>query len=135
MANAMFLNLRGTGGGTMELPATNGRMAVNHNHALERQLLPTDPIGSMTLTLTNIVPGSTYDVEVLSTGNQVVTPGTAAGSSVVLTIPVYISGSVNNSLRIKVRKGSSSPYYQPYETQVTAAVGSQSLFINQLSDE
>jgi hypothetical protein len=133
MASAMFLNIRGTGGGTMELSADNGKMTVNYGHVLERQTLPTDPIGSMGLTLTNVVVGSTYDIEDGAGG--VAASGTASSSTVTAAIPVYQSGNVRNNLKIKVRKASGAPYYQSYETRTTASLTPQSLFINQLSDE
>jgi hypothetical protein len=133
MASAMFLNARGVSGGTIEVSSSNARMSVHFGHAIERQALPTDPIGSMTLTLTNVVVGSTYDVE--NGVGDVAASGTASSSTVSMSIPVYQSGNPRNALKIKVRKGSASPYYQPYETQASASLSPQSLFINQLSDE
>jgi hypothetical protein len=133
MSNAMFINMRGTGGGTMELPSDNGRMNVNFGHVIERQLLATDPVGSMTLVLTNVVVGSTYDVE--NGAGEMAVSGTTTDVVVSMLVPVYLSGSARNNLRIKVRKASGAPYYQPYETQAVAALGTQSIFINQLSDE
>ena len=44
-------------------------------------------------------------------------------------------GSNYNDLRIKVRKGSGSPTYKPFETLATAIVGAQSIFIGQIADE
>ena len=96
--------------------------------------LPTDSIGNYALTLTNVVVGSAVQVEVASTG-AVVTNTTAAAPSVALTIPAYAAGAAANSLRIKVRKGSASPYYQPYETLATAFVGAASIYVSQISDE
>jgi hypothetical protein len=115
-------------------PTIRGKFESGATMTYTNQLLPTDPLGSMNLTLSNVVVGSAYDVEVLSTG-QLVTSGSAGNTVFTLVIPVYASGDAKNSLRIKIRKGSSSPYYQPYETQVEAASGSTSIFVNQLSDE
>lgn len=109
-------------------------VATRANQFWGRARLPTEPIGTMMLTLTNVVPGSTYDVEVAGTGEPVMS-GSAAASSVTLAVPVYQPGSASNDLRIKLRKASAAPYYQSYETQTTAAVGAQSIFINQLTDE
>jgi hypothetical protein len=111
-----------------------GRAESGGLFSIANELLDTDSTGTMTLVLRNIVAGSTYEVEVISTGELVVAD-IATGAAVTLTIPVYPSGSPRNELRIKARKGSSSPYYQPYETQTTATVGAQSIFINQLLDE
>lgn len=96
--------------------------------------LPTDSIGNNSLTLTNLVIGSAVEVEVAS-GGTVIVNTTAAATSLVLTIPVYQQGSTSNSIRIKVRKGSASPYYRPYETLFTVAVGSASVYISQTPDE
>lgn len=105
-----------------------------HQQSWGLMRLPTETIGFFALTLTNLVIGSIYEIEVVSTGAQVAI-GTASASSVTLNIPAYSGTSPLNALKVKVRKGTSSPFYQPYETQVTAVLGSASLFINQLSDE
>ena len=96
--------------------------------------LPTDSIGNYVLTLTNVAVGSAVQVEVASTGAVIVNT-TAATSTVVLTIPAYSAGAAANSLRVKVRKGSASPYYQPYETLATASVGASSIYVSQIPDE
>jgi len=98
------------------------------------QRLPTDALGDMTLRLTNVVPGSTYDVEAVDTGMKVLA-GRADSSLLVLAIPYYANTGTNNDMRLKIRKASEAPYYQSYETQFTAGPGVQSIFINQLSDE
>jgi len=133
MGSAMFMWDRTTGG-TMDYPVGRGRYDVQHMHALARQVLPTDSIGNYALTLTNVVIGSVYDIEALSTG-ALIASGTATGSSVNISIPVYTNGDPKNSLRIKLRKASAAPFYQPFETQATALVGAQSIFVNQLTDE
>ncbi len=98
--------------------------------------LPADPVGNFTLTLTNVSVGSTLRVESQSAGTTLY-DGTAATSSPVITLSCYAGGGSNdlNNLRIKVRKGTSSPFYQPYETLATAFVGAQSIFVSQISDE
>lgn len=122
---------------TLDEPVSNVRGAIYGGYLTpyENLRLPGDSVATMTLTLTNVVPGSICDIEVATTGVPVVTPVVASGAQVQFQIPVYPSGNVKNNLRIKVGKGTSAPYYQRYETQVTAASGSQSIFINQLSDE
>ena len=96
--------------------------------------LATDSIGSFTLTLTNVVVNSGVQIEVASTGASV-SNSTALASTVVLTLPAYVPGSASNNLRIKVRKGTAAPFYQPYETLTTAFVGSTSLYVSQISDQ
>ena len=95
--------------------------------------LPADPIGVFTLTLTNLVVGSAIRIEIASAG-ALVEFRTATLTSEVFTIPAYSGGSANNDLRIKVRKGTAAPKYQPVETQATASVGSQSIYIAQVAD-
>lgn len=97
------------------------------------QRLPTDSIGSFILTLTNLVVGSAIRIEIASTG-ALVELRTAASTTEAFTVPAYSSGSVNNDLRIKVRKGSAAPLYKPLETLATALVGSGSVYIAQIPD-
>lgn len=96
--------------------------------------LPTDSIGNYNLNITNIVVGSICEIEIASTGAQV-SVQIASSSTVNFLVPAYSTGSYLNDLRIKVRKASSSPYYQPYETQASAIIGTQSIFVNQVRDD
>ena len=116
------------------LGTTNGRYELHGGVAVSRQSLPTDPIGTFTLTLTNVIIGSAIQIE-SQDGTTTLYNGTAASSSPVLSLSAYAAGSALNSLRIKVRKGSASPYYQPYETLTTAFVGSQSIYIAQIPEQ
>lgn len=94
---------------------------------------PTDPIGNFALTLTNVVTGSAIQIE-SQDGSTTLHNSTATGSTVNITLQAYAAGSNLNDLRIKVRKGSAAPYYQPYETLTTAIVGSQSIYVSQIPD-
>lgn len=93
----------------------------------------TDPIGTFSLTLTNVVVGSRVHIEKQSDGTEY-HDSVVASSTVVVSLSAYASGSPNNDLRIKVRKASSAPKYQPFETYATAVVGSQSVYIAQIPD-
>ena len=95
--------------------------------------LPTDPIGSFVLTLTHVIVGSAVQVE--SQSGASLYNGTAASGTVVIPLQVYSAGSPLNELRIKVRKGSASPFYQPWETLATAIKGSASIYVAQIPDE
>jgi hypothetical protein len=97
------------------------------------QRLPTDPIGTFSLTLTNIAPGSAVQVE--TAGGTSLHNGTSAGAEYGVLLDAYAPGSPLNSLRIKVRKGSSSPFFQPWETLATATPGSASIYVTQIPDE
>ena len=96
--------------------------------------LPTDPVGTFALTLTNVVSGSSIHIE-SQDGSTTLHNSTASGSTVVINLSAYAAGSNLNNLRIKVRKGSESPYYRPYETLTTAIVGSQSIYVSQIPDD
>lgn len=120
--------------GTVNVPATRGPMRAQSMEVYARQRLPTDSIGNFTLTLTNLVVGSAVRIEIAGTG-ALVEYRVAANATEVFTVPAYAPGSANNSLRIKVRKASAAPRYKPYETQATALVGEQSVFIAQIPDD
>lgn len=89
-----------------------------------------DALGPFTLTLTNLIVGSAIQIE--TQAGVPVENRTADSATEVFNLAAYESG---NDLRIKVRKGSSAPYYQPYETQTTAFVGAQTIFVSQTPDE
>ncbi len=102
------------------------------------QKLPGDVLGQMTLTLTNVVVGSRYRIERQGDGS-LATPtanaeGVAGASTVPITLDYYSSGSANNDLRIKVRKGTAAPKYQPFETLATVGAADQSSYIAQVAD-
>ena len=96
--------------------------------------LPDDALGFFSLTLQNVVIGSSIQIETQD-GSSTLYNGVAASSSPTVNLSAYAPGSLFNALRIKVRKGTSSPYYQPYETLTTAFVGSQSIYVLQIPDE
>lgn len=100
--------------------------------AMWEQPLPTDSIGLCNLTLLGVVAGSVIYIETLA--GTPVASRTASSASELFSVPAYAVGSANNNLRIKVRKGSAAPFYQPYETQATASVGAQSIFVSQIPD-
>lgn len=122
------------GGLHLELPATRGPFDVAGLAPRARQRLLTDSIGSMTLTLTNVVIGSRVRIEYQAAGT-LADERTATGATEVFTIPYYSTGNASNNLRIKVRKGTVSPFYQPYETLAVASTGSQSIYVSQIPDE
>lgn len=102
--------------------------------AIGRQRLPSEALGVFALTLTNLVVGSSIQIEDQA-GTTTLYNGTAAGTSQLINLNAYSAGSGLNDLRIKVRKGSSAPYYQPYETLATASVGAQSIYVSQIKDD
>ena len=113
---------------------SRGRVVDHGLFAIGNARLPSDAIGNFTLTLTNVVVGSAIQIETQD-GSSTLYNGVAATSSPTINLSAYASGSAYNDLRIKVRKGTSSPYYQPYQTLTTAFVGSQSIYVSQTPDE
>lgn len=96
--------------------------------------LPSDAIGTCVLTLTNVIIGSRINIRD-QLGTTTFYDDLAAASTVVISLDVYSAGAALNNWRVKVRKASSSPYYQPYETLMTASVGSTSIYVSQIPDE
>lgn len=88
---------------------------------------------SHSLTLTNVVVGSRIAIrdqaDTTTLYDQI-----AATPTVGISLSVYSAGSPLNDWRIKIRKASETPYYQPYETLMTASVGSSSIYVSQLPD-
>ena len=99
-----------------------------------RMRLPTDPIGVFTLTLTNIVIGSRIHIETQGDGTTL-HDSVADATDETISLSAYAAGSPYNALRIKVRKGTGSPTYKPFETLATAIVGAQSIYVGQIPDE
>lgn len=96
--------------------------------------LPSDPIGNFTIELDNVVVGSRIHVEKLS-DRTTFYDQVATTSTVIIPLSAYSNGNENNNLRIKVRNASGTPTYKPWETQATAIVGAQSIYVSQILDE
>lgn len=95
--------------------------------------LPADAIGTASLTLNNVVVGSRILI-MDQAGTTTRYNALAAASTVVIPLDAYSPGSALNDWRIRVRKASSAQKYLPYETLMTASVGSSSIFISQIPD-
>jgi hypothetical protein len=93
--------------------------------------LPTEPISTTTLTLTNVVSGSAWRIEDTA-DDSLVDSGTASGSTVNASVPWF---GTDRTLRIKVRKGTASTYYKPFETQATVGGSTVFIFVFQIPDE
>lgn len=133
MTSAMYMKTAAFGG-TFETLGVRGRFYSARMVSHSVQSLPTDPIGTFALTLTNVVVGSSIQIEDQA-GTTTLYNGTAATSTPLINLSAYAGGSGLNDLRIKVRKGTASPFYQPFETLTTAIVGSQSIYVAQIADE
>lgn len=114
-----------------EQPSVRGPMTLAGGDIIALQRLSTDATGVAPLTLNNVVVGSRYRVENESDGS-LVAEGDAATATVNLTIDYYTPA---RTVRIKVRKGSSSPMYRPYQTQATIGATGASVYVSQELDE
>jgi hypothetical protein len=115
------------------LPAVRGKIASAPGPGVSLGVfrLPTDPLFYADLVLQNIVSGSRYRVTVDETGEELATD-VAGSTTVTLTgLPVYESPML---VKITVRKGTSAPKYEPYETFAYMARGSVSAYIAQIPD-
>ena len=115
-------------------PMARGRMASLGGLSLGHAAWATDPVGTYTLTLTNVVVGSRIHIETQGDGTTL-HDSVADAADETISLSAYASGSAYNALRIKVRKGTGSPTYKPFETLATAIVGAQSIYVGQIPDE
>jgi hypothetical protein len=92
-----------------------------------------DPLGNCNVTLLNCVVNSRYRIEISSTG-ALVNEGTIANATTVIAVPYYVDGNAGNDLKIKVRKASSAPKYQPFETFTTASIFGSVVYVSQVPD-
>lgn len=120
------------------VPTARGRQHNNEVGMLSLGALPDDPVGAMTITLTNMVVGSRYRIERQSDGSlaepSASAEGVASSSTVSISLSYYATGNSNNDLRIKARKGTSAPKHLPFETLATIGPGDQSVYIAQVLD-
>ena len=103
------------------------------NMSVGRMRLASEPVGVFVLTLGNLVVGSA--VQVQTQGGAPLFNSIASASAMEVPLQVYAAGSPMNDLQVKVRKGSSAPFYQPWFTQVQAVAGAASIFVSQTPDE
>lgn len=113
------------------LPTTRGRQYEGPGGFFGLGLLPTDSLGTMQLTIQNVVAGSRYRLEDTTNSSSLV-DAIALGGDVLLTLPYY---SPSRVLRLKVRNSSGSPAYQAFETLVTITAANASVYVLQALDE
>lgn len=116
---------------------------VYGTQSLGESRLPTEPLGSFVLQVQNIVAGSEYGIFVSSTNAQAtgvssalnVVPG-VDGTFVTmnLTLDYFSTGNALNNLKIRVRRGTSSQKYLPFETFATAGPGTVPVYVIQVPD-
>lgn len=128
MANAIAFDGHAALASTFEWPTARGVFATAGLVKVSRQSLPTDPIGSATVTFSGVQAGTEIRVY-LPDGTE------AAGvedctADPVLTWPVYAAGSPNNSVFITLLKRGFR--WQRFNYQ--SIVGSQTLPIFQIAD-
>ncbi len=134
MASAVLIPAFAGLAGAIPLPNLRGPMAPNHGAVLSRGRLLTDAVGAFVLQLQNVVVGSRYRVEALSTGDTLA-EGEAGDTLTSIPLPLYANGNPNTELRIKVRNASGTPAYKPFESQAVAQLGTVTVFVFQEPDE
>lgn len=85
-----------------------------------------------TLTLTNVVVDSSI---LIRDQADTTTHYSAVAASSTVVIPITVYSDSRDQWRIKVRKGSAAPYFQPFETLMTATAGASSIYVAQISDQ
>lgn len=92
---------------------------------------PGDYAGTtVSITLTNVVAGSTYYVYNLAS-STLLGSGTAASSTITIPNVPYIA---DYNIMIRVRKGSTLPKYIPFETQATVNASGVAVYVSQSPD-
>lgn len=86
--------------GVVEIPSTRGILSIMNGYPFERQTLSTDPVKTISLTFSGVVPGSEIRI-IDSLGNE------AAGiescvANQVLTLSLYSFGSPSNNVVVRI---------------------------------
>ena len=129
MANALFSSRYLGFLGTVEVPTTRGRFLVGSGIAIARQSLPTDPIGTTTVTFDGVNAGS--EIRVYLPDASEAAGVETCDDNHVLNWSVYASGSANNTVRIVIVH----PDYKIKEFSYTSRVGAQSIPVQQEIDK
>ena len=82
------------------------------------------------ITLNNVIIGSRYRIDNVTTGYSYITDGTAASSTITGTFAV----SAGDTIRVRVREGSSYPKYQNFETLSVVTSTGVSVYVSQVLD-
>lgn len=82
-----------------------------------------------TITLTNVVTGSVYEIYNLTSSTTLAT-GTAGAS----TVEINAEASEGDDIRIRVRKSSTATKYIPFETQATITDLAANVYVSQIAD-
>lgn len=93
---------------------------------------PTDYLFTVSLTLQNVVDGSRYFVEDTADGTDIAT-GLQSGTGDIVITGIGYAGSAR-TLRLRVRKASSEPYYKPYEVTFSLGADGAAVPVSQIPD-
>lgn len=88
------------------------------------------PLDLATITLSNLVVGSVYEIYNVSSSTTLAT-GTAASS----TVSVSAVASNGQNIRVRVRKSSAVAKYLPFETNATVAALAADIYVSQVADD
>jgi hypothetical protein len=90
------------------------------------------PEALVDITIKNVQDGSEYWVKNADT-DEVIATGTQSGTADIIVSSVGYSGT-DETLVIRVRKGTSGTKYKPYETQATLTESGASVYVSQVED-
>ena len=93
---------------------------------------PTDYLFTVSLTLQNVADGSRYFVEDTADGTDIAT-GLQSGTGDIVITGIGYAGS-SRTLRLRVRKSSSAPYYKAYEVTFSLGANGASVPVAQIPD-
>lgn len=114
---------------TVSIPEYNSTR-LNHTQTIER--LPSDPLFYATLTLRNVVMGSSYRVTRNDTGAELASGQDTASDTITIGgIPCFSNPML---VDISVRKGEEAPYYREALTQAELEKSGTAAFIFQIPE-
>ena len=102
MANAVMFDGFTDLAGTVEWPGSRGVFEPSGLVVFTRQSLPTDPIGTTTVTFDGVMAGS--EIHVYLPDGTELTGVESCDANHALTWPVYVPGSANNTVSITIIK-------------------------------
>lgn len=96
------------------------------------QKAPGEFVSTFSFTLQNVADGSRYRIEDTADNGEIAS-GVQSGTSNIVIAGIGYAGSPR-TLRIKVRKATGSPKYQPFETLTVVGASGGAAYIVQIPD-
>ena len=129
MANAVFFDFYKEHACVVALPATRRPFSISGLILLQRQSLPTDPIGNAVVTFQGVNANS--EIRIFLPDGTEAAGVESCNANHQLTWDVYAPGSENNTVTIRIVH----PDYKIKEFTYTASIGAQSIPVQQELDK